>query len=101
MMTDNKEMKDFPLRIPKALYKQVDERSKKNKRSVNSEIIILLERFIDSEEISIPSAKYIKAIDRAREQEEKKAQDLGTKHVDEMYEKIVKDDEISQKEKEA
>ena len=71
MMTDNERMKNFPLRIPKALYKQVDERSKKNKRSVNSEIIILLERFIDSEEVSIPGNKYVEAINRAKAEKEK------------------------------
>ena len=63
-------VKVFPLRIPKALYKQVDERSKKNRRSVNSEILILLERFVDSEEILVPGAKYIEIIGRARDKKE-------------------------------
>ncbi len=50
-------VKVFSLRIPEDLYKQVDKKSKKNRRSVNSEILILLERFVDSEEILVPGAK--------------------------------------------
>ncbi len=63
-------VKVFSLRIPKELYKQVDKKSKKNRRSVNSEILILLERFVDSEEILVPGAKYIEIIGRAREKKE-------------------------------
>ena len=88
MMSNNEKMKEYPLRIPKDLYKKVDERGKKNKRSVNSEIIVLLERFIDSEEVSVPGNKYAEAINRAREQEKKEA--------DELYRRM-----IEKKEKEA
>ena len=63
-------VKVFSLRIPEDLYKQVDKKSKKNRRSVNSEILILLERFVDSEEILVPGAGYMETIGRAREKKE-------------------------------
>ena len=36
-------MKNYPLRIPQELYDQIGTRAKKNKRSVNSEILAALE----------------------------------------------------------
>ena len=50
MATENEKIKEFPLRLPIELHKQLEKRCKKSRRSVNSEIVILLERFIDSTE---------------------------------------------------
>ena len=106
MSSKNKNIADsevrFTLRLPTELHVKLKERCEKTRRKLNSEIVILIERFVDSEEISVPSAKYIKAMDRTREQEEKKAQESGKEEIDEMYKKyVLKDNEMSQKEKEA
>lgn len=45
------------LRIPENLHQEIEQRCKKTRRSLNEEIITLLERFVDSEEISVPSDK--------------------------------------------
>ncbi len=60
----------FTLRLPFELHAQLKERCERTRRKLNSELIILLERFIDSEEVSIPGVKYAEAIEWAKREKE-------------------------------
>ena len=75
MTPDNEQMKDFALRIPEYLYDLLEKRSKVTRRSVNSEIIVILERFADAKEVLVPSKEYIGIIEDAQRLEKEKSPD--------------------------
>jgi hypothetical protein len=54
-METDEEVAKFNLRLPKDLYDRVTTRAQKNRRSVNNEIVIILDRVCEYEEkIDIP-----------------------------------------------
>lgn len=61
---DIKEGKRLTMRIPSVLHSQLLERCEKSGRSLNTEIIILLQAFIEAEEIVIPGDEQIKALEK-------------------------------------
>ncbi len=75
MSSKNKNIADgevrLTLRLPTELHVKLKERCEKTRRKLNSEIVILIERFVDSEEVSIPGNKYAEAINRAKAEKEK------------------------------
>ena len=57
----------FSLRLPEHLKKRLEKRAKKNRRSLNAEIEILLERFIEAEEYTIMDTQPVKKGDNGEE----------------------------------
>ena len=54
-MSEEEEITKFNLRIPTALYESLGRRAVKNRRSLNNEIIVILERYEAAEEsLQIP-----------------------------------------------
>ena len=51
-MNDNEEIK-LTLRIPKFLHTKLEKRRETTRRSLNQEIVILLERFVESVELTV------------------------------------------------
>lgn len=53
---DNDGRKAFTVRMERDLYNQLVMRAKKNKRNTTNELLVLIERFINSKEVSKDSA---------------------------------------------
>jgi hypothetical protein len=54
-MEQEEDVAKFNLRLPKDLYERVTARAQKNRRSVNNEIVVILDRVCDYEEkIDLP-----------------------------------------------
>ena len=60
------------LRLPPELHKLLNNRRKILRRSLNEEIVIILDRFVDAKEIIVPSKEYIGFIEDARRLEKEK-----------------------------
>lgn len=52
-MSKDEDVTRFTLRVPDEIYKKLEERSRANRRSVHAEVLTLVERFLDSQELIV------------------------------------------------